>query len=95
MAETVTRTASRVVPPAAELRKLFLVDPSCTYLNHGSFGVCPQPVFETYQGFQRELERQPVDCLDRRYSERLDEVRAVLADLADLGRLLDALDTLV
>jgi hypothetical protein len=40
----------------------FLLDPGVVYLNHGSFGACPRPVFEAYQR-QRELERQPVEFL--------------------------------
>lgn len=76
-------------PAAAHLRGLFLLDPSFCYLNHGSFGACPRPVFETYQRLQRELERQPMDFLSRRYDERLDEARATVADLvhADLDGL--------
>jgi isopenicillin-N epimerase len=63
------------------LRDLFLLDPSVVYLNHGSFGACPRPVFEEYQRLQLELERQPVDFLSRfrRYPELIDEAKAALA----------------
>ncbi len=57
----------------------FLLDPSVTYLNHGSFGACPRPVFERYQGWQRELEREPVDFIHRRLPGLLAESRAALA----------------
>lgn len=63
-----------------ELRELFLLDPEVTFLNHGSFGATPKPVYEEYQRWQRELERQPVEFLDRLFSERMAASRAALAD---------------
>ena len=45
------------------MKDSFLLDPSVIYLNHGSFGACPRPVFDAYQQWQRELERQPVEFL--------------------------------
>lgn len=88
MADPATRATPRA-PSAAQLRDLFLLDPSVTFLNHGSFGACPRPVFEVYQRFQRELERQPIDFLSRRYEQRLHEVRTALAEFvnADLDGL--------
>ncbi len=61
------------------LRRHFLLDPKVTFLNHGSFGATPRPVFEAYQAWQRELERQPVAFLGRRAPDLLAEARAVLA----------------
>ena len=46
------------------LRSLFLLDPDVTFLNHGSFGACPRSVFERYQAWQVQLERQPVAFID-------------------------------
>jgi isopenicillin-N epimerase len=71
------------------VRELFLLDPDVVYLNHGSFGACPRPVFERYQEWQRELEREPVQFISHRLSERLAEARAELgayvgADADDL-----------
>ena len=43
------------------LRRHFLLDPKITFLNHGSFGAAPRPVFRTYQQWQRQLESQPVE----------------------------------
>ena len=65
----------------------FLLDPDIHFLNHGSFGACPRPVFATYQGWQAELERQPVEFLGRRATELLAESRAALA--AYLGAAAD------
>jgi isopenicillin-N epimerase len=58
---------------------LFLLDPDLVHLNHGSFGACPQPVFDVYQEWQRELERRPVEFLARRLEGELAEVRAAIA----------------
>jgi isopenicillin-N epimerase len=49
------------------------------FLNHGSFGACPRPVFDDYQRRQRELERQPVEFLARRYEGLIDDAKARLA----------------
>ncbi|MCJ7567711.1 MAG: aminotransferase class V-fold PLP-dependent enzyme [Anaerolineales bacterium] len=68
-----------------DLRQLFLLDPAVTYLNHGSFGACPRPVFQTYQEWQLELERQPVDFLDRRAPGLMAEARAALAEYVGCG----------
>ncbi|HLX32691.1 MAG TPA: aminotransferase class V-fold PLP-dependent enzyme [Gaiellaceae bacterium] len=62
-----------------ELRREFLLDPDVAFLNHGSFGACPRPVFERYQAYQRELEAEPVDFLDRRLPDLLAGARAALA----------------
>ena len=62
------------------MRDLFLLRPDIIFLNHGSFGACPRPVFERYQAWQLELERQPVEFLGRRYDALMAESRAALAD---------------
>jgi len=41
----------------------FLLDPSITFLNFGSFGATPKPVFEKYQQWQRVLEAEPVQFI--------------------------------
>src|SRR5215471_13303599 len=60
------------------LRAEFIIDPDVVFLNHGSFGACPRPVFERYQAWQRELERQPVEFLGRRLRGLLAEARSRL-----------------
>ena len=60
------------------MRDLFLLDPDVIFLNHGSFGACPRPVFEAYQRWQRELERQPVEFLGRRFDDLMREARSAL-----------------
>jgi isopenicillin-N epimerase len=60
------------------LRGEFLLDPDIIFLNHGSFGACPRAVFERYQEWQLELEREPVLFLARRIDGLLAEARAAL-----------------
>ena len=48
------------------MRSGFLLDPDVAYLNHGSYGACPEPVFAEYQRLQLELEREPTDFFTRR-----------------------------
>ena len=55
------------------MREEFLLDPEVVFLNHGSFGACPRPVFERYQAWQLELEREPVDFIARRLGGLLAE----------------------
>jgi isopenicillin-N epimerase len=42
------------------LSSQFLLRKDVTFLNFGSFGACPRPVFERYQQYQLELEQEPV-----------------------------------
>lgn len=51
------------------LKEYFLLDPSVTFLNHGSFGATPKSVFKEYQRWQRKLENQPVEFLGRRHND--------------------------
>jgi isopenicillin-N epimerase len=62
------------------LKSEFLLDPNVVFLNHGSFGACPKRVFDDYQRWQLELERQPVEFLGRRVTTLLAEARAKLAE---------------
>lgn len=60
------------------LKQHFLLDPEIHFLNHGSFGATPKPVFEAYQNWQHRLERQPVLFLGREYDALLKESRVAL-----------------
>jgi isopenicillin-N epimerase len=71
----------------SSLKAHFLLDPDIVFLNHGSFGACPRPVFDTYQSWQRELERQPVAFLGRQATALMAHARAQLA--AYLGAAAD------
>lgn len=62
-----------------KLKKLFLLDPDIAFLNHGSFGACPKPVFEQYQQWQRELEFEPVNFVNSILPKALKVARHKLA----------------
>ncbi len=68
------------------LRDLFLLRPEIVFLNHGSFGACPKPVFEVYQDWQRELEKEPVEFLGRRFAGLMQEARGSLSEFLGTQR---------
>lgn len=63
---------------AESLKSLFMLDPDVVYLNHGSYGACPRPVFERYQAWQRELELNPMRFIGERLPGLMTEARAAL-----------------
>ena len=65
--------------PSADFRDLFLLKKGIHFLNHGSFGATPKMVFVEYQKWQKELEKQPVEFLGRRFASLLAECRSILA----------------
>jgi len=67
---------TNILPVAADQ---FQIRSDLTFLNHGSFGACPRPVFETYQEWQRRLEADPIEFLGRRIDELLQTAREALA----------------
>ncbi len=62
------------------LQKHFSLNPNIVFLNHGSFGATPRPVFTAYQDWQCELEKQPVQFISRQLPSYLEQARLVLAD---------------
>jgi isopenicillin-N epimerase len=80
-----------IVPnsPATDLRALWCLDPSVSYLNHGSFGACPQAVLAMQSLLRLQMEREPADFLAAQLPARLNAARETLAaflgaDAADL-----------
>ncbi|MBN2043916.1 MAG: aminotransferase class V-fold PLP-dependent enzyme [Anaerolineales bacterium] len=64
---------------AISLKSEYLLDPDIIFLNHGSYGACPRSVFETYQNWQRELERNPVAFIGQRLPALMEDARCKLA----------------
>ncbi|MEZ4384715.1 MAG: aminotransferase class V-fold PLP-dependent enzyme [Nannocystaceae bacterium] len=63
----------------ATSRAPWTLDPAITFLNHGSFGACPQAVLDAQQALRAEIEREPVRFFVRALPGRLDAARARLA----------------
>ncbi len=62
------------------LRSQFLLDPDIVFLNHGSFGACPKPIFEKYQEWQRVLEARPVKFQTEELFAHLETSRRALGE---------------
>lgn len=62
------------------LKQYFLLRDDVTFLNFGSFGACPKPVFETYQNFQLELEQEPVQFITVNGLKYLTDAREALSN---------------
>lgn len=73
----------------------FVLDPSITFLNHGSFGACPRAVLEAQARLRARLESDPVRFFTRELEGLLDGVRVALgafvgADPDDLALMPNA-----
>lgn len=61
------------------LKKQFLLQSDITFLNFGSFGACPKPIFEDYQKWQLELETEPAQFIQVNGPAYLKQSREALA----------------
>ncbi len=61
------------------MKSQFLLNPKITFLNHGSFGACPKPIFEEYQRFQLKLENEPVYFIKKKAEGYLKTARESLS----------------
>ena len=67
-------------------RKQFLLDPSITHLNHGSFGSTPISIMDEYSHWQRKLEMNPVDFIDNQLPNLVQESRHKLSSFLNCDR---------
>src|SRR5512140_2635346 len=65
----------------SSVRQLWSIDPTITFLNHGSFGACPLPVMEAVEQLRARIEREPVRFLVGDLERLLDEARREVAAL--------------
>ncbi|MGZ4098149.1 MAG: aminotransferase class V-fold PLP-dependent enzyme, partial [Bacteroidia bacterium] len=62
------------------LRSQFLLNKDITFLNFGSFGACPKPIFEDYQKWQIQLEQEPVQFIAVKGIKYLEQSREALGN---------------
>lgn len=62
-----------------DLKPLWLLEPTATFLNHGSYGACPRAVLAAQQGWRDRLEAQPVRFMQDVLPGALRESAAALA----------------
>lgn len=60
-------------------RSPWLLDPDISFLNHGSFGACPEPVLEAQRAWRERMEQEPARFLDRELEGHLDQARMDVA----------------
>ncbi len=61
-------------------KSLWILDPSITFLNHGSFGACPLVVLEKQTRLRSLLENEPLRFFAREWEPLLDNARNNLAN---------------
>lgn len=65
--------------PFHHLKTQFLLRSDICFLNFGSFGACPKPIFDDYQKWQMELEQEPVQFIANNALPYLKTAREALA----------------
>lgn len=67
-----------------KIKSQFLLNPEITFLNHGSFGACPKPIFEDYQKWQLELELEPIQFITKTGITHLNASKQALAEYLNM-----------
>lgn len=75
----VSRADLQPNPTTNEWASFWSIDPTVTFLNHGSFGACPLPVQLAQQRLRDQLEREPVRFFRQEFEPLLDDARSQLA----------------
>jgi isopenicillin-N epimerase len=72
-------------PIAPGLRDQFFLDPNLTFLNHGSFGSVPRPVFEVHNDWRRRIEIDPIDLIVRQRPQLLEASKQAVAQFLGMN----------
>ena len=82
---TTTTPAAPIAVPArparSALAKYWSLDPDITFLNHGSYGVCPLPVREAQNRYRALMEQEPVRWFMQHLERHMDASRVRLSQL--------------
>lgn len=76
--QTDDRTLTAMDHSSVDWQHFWTIDPTITFLNHGSFGACPLPVLAAQQQWRERLEQQPLQFF-RDVEALLDAARSELA----------------
>lgn len=66
-------------PTADDLRAQWTLDPEVVFLNHGSFGACPQVILREQDRLRAQIEREPVQFFVHTLGPLLDAARVEVA----------------
>ena len=82
-------------PQRSSLAEHWMLDPTCIFLNHGSFGASPKFIIDEQRRWQEILENEPVRFFERIAPDAMLEARRSLAkmltcDPEDLGLIENA-----
>lgn len=67
------------LPAPSEFAKFWSLDPDMVFLNHGSFGACPQVILDRQNEYRQQLEKQPVRFFMREMEQLFDHSRNQVA----------------
>ena len=66
-------------PPPSKFHRCWPLARGIVFLNHGSFGACPEPVLKLQAALRQKMEAEPVQFLWRNYEELIEPARAAVA----------------
>jgi len=71
---------------SSPLRRFWRLAPHTVFLNHGSFGACPEPIQKLQTELRSKMEAEPVQFLWRYYEDRLQPSREILAKFVNANQ---------